>query len=101
MATTKSNSVLNSASNPHSTGWIIQVWASLVISIGGTLVGITYAPINAWVRGYLAMGVMFSVGSAISVTKTTRDIHEAQQFTSRIDAAKLERLLASHDPYKM
>jgi hypothetical protein len=101
MATTKSNAILNNVANPHSTGWLVQVWASLVISIASTLIGIFFAPVNAWVRGYLSMGLLFSVGSAISVSKTTRDIHEAQQFTSRIDAAKLERLLAGHDPYKL
>jgi hypothetical protein len=98
MAKINSNAV-NQDSN--TTAWIFQVWASFIISISATTIGIIYAPIaNTWVRGYLGMGLLFSVGSALSVAKTTRDLHEAKKVISRIDEAKLERLLAEYDPFK-
>jgi hypothetical protein len=43
---------------------------------------------------------MFSVGSSLSLAKTTRDIHESKRFISRIDEVRLERLMAEHDPFK-
>lgn len=98
MAKVNSNAINNDS---HSSAWVIQVWASFIISITATGIGIAYAPIpNAWVRAYLGMGLLFSVGSALSVAKTTRDLHEAKKVISRIDEAKLERLLAEYDPFK-
>ncbi len=85
----------------HTAAWVAQVWISFIISITGTSIGIFFAPVaNDWVRAYLGMGLMFSVGSAISLTKTTRDTYESTKVLSRIDEAKLERLLAQYDPYK-
>lgn len=97
MAKINSNAI-NQDSN--TAAWIFQVWASFVIATSATTIGIAYAPIdNAWVRGYLAMGLLFSVGSSFSVAKTTRDLHESKKVISRIDEAKLERLLAEYDPF--
>jgi hypothetical protein len=84
----------------HTGAWVAQVWLSFIISIAGTSIGIFFAPVDNWVRAYLGMGLMFSVGSAISLTKTTRDTYESTKVLSRIDEAKLERLLAQYDPYK-
>ncbi len=102
MATSTSTKVaaLNQAP-AHTAAWVAQVWISFIVSIAGTSIGIFFAPVaNDWVRAYLGMGLMFSVGSAISLTKTTRDIDESTKVLSRIDEAKLERLLAQYDPYK-
>lgn len=63
-------------------------------------IGILYLPVNLWIKGYLGMGVLFSVGSTISLSKTVRDIEESKRMISRLDEAKIERLLAEHDPYK-
>ncbi|MBD2327653.1 YiaA/YiaB family inner membrane protein [Alkalinema sp. FACHB-956] len=87
-------------SHDHSTAWVTQVWLSFIISIAATMIGIIYAPVNSWVRAYLGMGLVFSVGSSLSLAKTTRDLHESKKVLSRIDEAKLERLLAQHDPYQ-
>lgn len=82
----------------HSSAWVAQVWISFVISLFSMSAGILYAPVNSWVKGYLAMGLLFSVGSSISLAKTTRDLHEANQLISRIDSAKIQRILAEHNP---
>jgi hypothetical protein len=94
MATTKYN-----RSEVHSSGWIIQVWISFILSITATTVGIFYTPVDSWIKGYLGMGVFFSVASTVSLSKTVRDLHESQRITSRVDEAKLEKILAEHDPF--
>ncbi|KAM3102067.1 hypothetical protein ACKFKF_05905 [Phormidesmis sp. 146-12] len=48
----------------------------------------------------MGMGVLFTVGSTFSLSKTTRDIHESKRLISRVDEAKLEKILAEHDPFK-
>ncbi len=96
MATEK----LTTPATGHTNAWIAQTWISFIVSIAATTVGIIYMPANIWLRGYLGMGLMFSVGSTISLSKTLRDQEEAKRMISRIDQAKLERLLADYDPFK-
>jgi hypothetical protein len=62
--------------------------------------GILNLPVNSWVKGYMGMGLAFTVGSTLSVAKTTRDMHEAKRITSRIEEARVEKLLNEHHPLK-
>ena len=84
----------------HTTAWVAQTWLSFVISISATAIGIVYLPADIWLKGYLGMGLLFSVGSTTSLSKTIRDQAEANRMLSRIDEAKLEKLLAEYDPFK-
>ena len=81
----------------HSTAWIVQTWAALIISISGTSLGILNLPVNGWLKGFMGMGLAFTVGSTLSVAKTTRDIHESKKFTSRIDEARMEKILSEQN----
>lgn len=84
----------------HSTGWVVQAWASFVVSVVAMTVGILNLPVNSWVKGYMGMGLAFTVGSTISMAKTTRDNHEAKKLTTRLDEARVEKLLSDHHPLK-
>jgi hypothetical protein len=84
----------------HSTGWVIQAWASFALSIIAMSIGIVNLPVDNWVKGYMGMGLVFTVGSTVSIAKTTRDIHEAKRLTSRVDEARIEKLLSDHHPLK-
>lgn len=86
--------------NHHSSAWVIQTWLSFVISISATAVGIIYLPVNGWTKGFMAMGLTFTVGSTISLTKTQRDIHEGKKLTSKVEEARVERILTEHDSLK-
>jgi len=88
------------APQAHSSAWIFQAWLSFIVSSSAMAVGILYLPVDSWVKGYLGMGFLFSVGSTISLSKTVRDIHESNKVMSRVDEAKLEKLLAEYDPFK-
>jgi hypothetical protein len=82
----------------HSQAWIAQAWASLILSLIATTVGILYLPVNGWIKGYLGMGLAFTVGSTVSISKTTRDQYESKRLTARVDEARVEKLLAEHNP---
>lgn len=84
----------------HSSAWIFQTWASFILSVSATGIGIMYLPVDNWTKGFMGMGLAFSVGSTISLAKTTRDVHESKKITSRIDEAKLEKLLSQHNSLK-
>ncbi|MBE8999164.1 hypothetical protein IQ274_13305 [Nostoc sp. LEGE 12447] len=81
-----------------SPAWVIQTWAAFVISISMTSFGIVNLPVNVWVKGFMGMGMAFSVGSTFTLAKTTRDLHENRRLTARLDEAKVEKLLSQHDP---
>lgn len=73
--------------------WRFQVWASFVVATAATAVGVAYLPVDAWTRGYLAMGLLFTVGSAFNLAKTVRDEHEAKRLVSKLEDATANRLL--------
>ncbi|MGB3240726.1 MAG: YiaA/YiaB family inner membrane protein [Geitlerinemataceae cyanobacterium] len=87
---------LNSQS--HSSAWIFQAWISFLLAISATTVGIVYLPVDNWTKGFMGMGMLFSVGSTFNVSKTTRDLHEAKRFAARLDEARVERLIKDHNP---
>ncbi|NJN48691.1 MAG: hypothetical protein HC805_01395 [Alkalinema sp. RL_2_19] len=84
----------------HSQSWIIQSWASLIISLSAMTIGIIYLPVNSWIKGYLGMGLAFTVGSTVSISKTVRDQHEADRLVARVDEARVEKLLNEHHPLR-
>ena len=62
----------------HSPAWVFQSWASFAIAIVVTGIGIVYVPAEAWrSRGFLAMGLLFTIGATLNLAKTTRDVHES------------------------
>ena len=84
----------------HSPAWVVQSWLSFAISVLATALGIYCLPDNGWVKGFLAMGLLFTVGASLSLAKTVRDMHESTRLTARIDEARVTKLIAEHDPLK-
>ncbi len=84
-----------------SAAWVIQTWAAFVISISMTTFGIVNLPVDSWVKGFMGMGLAFSIGSTFTLAKTTRDLHETRRLTARLDEAKVEKLLSQHDPLNL
>ncbi|MEU3291044.1 YiaA/YiaB family inner membrane protein [Streptomyces longwoodensis] len=76
-----------------------QAVASFAVAMAATAVGIVRLDADAWVRGFLAIAVLYLVTSAFTLAKVVRDRQEAGQIVSRVDQARLEKLLAEHDPF--
>ncbi|MEU5666060.1 YiaA/YiaB family inner membrane protein [Streptomyces longwoodensis] len=77
-----------------------QAVASFAVAMAATAVGIVRLDADAWVRGFLAIAVLYLVTSAFTLAKVVRDRQEAGQIVSRVDQARLEKLLAEHDPFE-
>lgn len=80
--------------------WILQCWVSFILATSTTAIGIVYLPVDIWVKGFVGMGLTFSVGSSFTLAKTIRDNNEATRLTARIDEARVEKILADHHPLK-
>ncbi|MFI6349298.1 YiaA/YiaB family inner membrane protein [Streptomyces sp. NPDC050560] len=77
-----------------------QAVASFAVALLATAIGILKLQTDAWVRGFLGIAVLYLVTSAFTLAKVIRDRQEAGALTSRVDQARVEKLLAEHDPFE-
>jgi hypothetical protein len=96
-----SRSATTAVQPTHSSAWVLQTWLSFVLAVGVTAMGIYYLPVDGWQKAFLGMGMLFSIGSTFSLAKTVRDVHEQERLTSRIEEARVTRLLAETDPLSL
>jgi len=76
-----------------SAGWIFFVHLAFAISVGLMCAGIYALPVDLWIRGYLAMGLFFTISATITLSKTLRDRHESEKLVNRLKHVKTEKLL--------
>jgi hypothetical protein len=83
------------------TAFYIQAAVSFGISLVALTVGIAYLPVGGWIRGFLALGLMFVVTSSFTLAKCVRDHQENTNVVTRVDQARIDKLLTEHDPFKV
>lgn len=76
--------------------WRMQVWLSFGLALALTTVGVLYLPVDIWVKGYLGVGLYFTVSSCFTLAKTLRDQHEREKMTNQISEARTERMLREY-----
>ncbi|MGW0735720.1 YiaA/YiaB family inner membrane protein [Streptomyces sp. NPDC002851] len=74
--------------------------ASFSVSLVAVAVAILYMDVDVWVRAFLGIGLLYLVTSSFTLSKVIRDRQEVGQIYSRVDQARLEKILTDHDPYK-
>ncbi|MEU0502907.1 YiaA/YiaB family inner membrane protein [Nocardia sp. NPDC005998] len=80
--------------------FLAQAVIAFGVSFFGTGVGICYLPLDIAQRGFLGMSVLFLVSSTFTLAKVVRDQQEAATISRRLDEARMEKLIAEHDPFK-
>lgn len=73
--------------------WRFQVYAAFLVALALTSGGVFYLPVDAWTRGYLMMGLYFTVSSCFALAKALRDSHESEQLVAKLSEAKTEKIL--------
>ncbi|WP_280496528.1 YiaA/YiaB family inner membrane protein [Nocardia asiatica] len=79
--------------------YVAQAAIAFGISFAGAGIGICALPLDIWQRGFLGMSMLFLVTSTFTLAKVVRDQHEAATIHGRIDQARMDKLLAEHDPF--
>jgi hypothetical protein len=87
----------HSVSQQNSPAWLFFVKASFVFSVLALAAGIFWVPGEPWVKGYLAMGVLYAVGSSFILSKTLRDEFESSKLMNKIEEARAEKILKEFD----
>ncbi|MCK9899345.1 hypothetical protein CC117_09670 [Parafrankia colletiae] len=80
--------------------FMVQAALSFAISVSAVAYAIAHLPGDGWIRGFLTVGMLYVVTSTFTLSKCVRDHQEASAVVSRVDQARLERLLAEHDPFR-
>jgi hypothetical protein len=83
------------------TAFYSQTVISFAVSLGATLIGIAYLAETRWVRAFLALGMLYSITSAFTLAKCIRDRQEEGALVSRVDQARLDKLLSEQDLLKV
>jgi len=79
------------------TAFFTQSVISFAVSLGVTIAGIGYLHESRWIRGFLALGLLYVVTSSFTLAKCVRDRQEETALVSRVDQARLDKLLAEQD----
>src|SRR3546814_17360862 len=79
------------------------IFSHVAISCGSAVLTIVravcYLPVDPWVRAFLALGTLFLTTSSFTLAKCVRDNQENAAVTARIDQARVDKILAEHDPF--
>jgi hypothetical protein len=89
------------AKSPTTPAFYVQAVLSFAISSISVVVGITFLPVDPWVRAFLGLGMIFTISSAFTLAKCVRDRQEESFVTSKVERARVDKLLAEHDPFKI
>jgi hypothetical protein len=77
-----------------------QAAASFGIALLAMAVGIFYLPVGAWIRGFLAIALLYVVTSAFTLAKCVRDAQEAGTVVRRVDQARIDKFISEHNPFQ-
>ena len=90
-------------SQPHQSkntnALFLQAGVSFAIALLTMVVAVLYLPVDPWIRAFLGLGTMFLTTSSFTLAKCVRDAQENQYVVSRLDQARVDKLLAEHDPF--
>lgn len=78
-----------------------QAVLSFTVSSLAVVIGIAFLPVDPWVRAFLGLGLLYTVSSAFTLAKVIRDRQEESAVTTRVDRARVDKLIAEHDPFKV
>lgn len=91
---------MNITQPKQTSAFFAQAAISFGLALTGLVTGIVYLPVDTWMRSFLAVGTLYVVTASFTLAKCVRDAHESHSVLSRVDEARLERILAEHDPFK-
>ena len=74
-----------------------MAWIAFVLATGGTLTGIVMLEADLAVKGFLAMGFVFTVSACFILAKVTRDRYESERLYNKVVRVKREHFLSEQE----
>ena len=83
------------------TAFFVQAGLSFGVAVLAMGWAIVYLPVESWIRAFLGLGMLYVVTSAFTLAKCVRDQQEDATVVSRVEQARLDKLLTEHDRFKV
>lgn len=87
------------AATKNTNAFFLQAGLSFGIALLAMVVAMFYLPVDPWVRAFLGLGTIFLTTSSFTLAKCVRDAQENATVVHRLDQARVDRILAEHDPW--
>ena len=90
-----------STPNPpkNTSAFFAQAGISFAVALLAMIFAVLYLPVDPWIRAFLGLGTLYLTTSAFTLAKCVRDAQEMQAVHVRLDQARVDRILAEHDPF--
>lgn len=82
----------------HSPAWVAFTQINFAITTAALCVAVWTMPVDTWIRAFMALGLLALIGATITMSKTIRDVHESNKVVTKVESAKVDRLLNDRDP---
>jgi len=90
----------NQTQSKNTSAFFLQAGISFAVALLAMVFAVLYLPVEPWVRAFLGLGTLYLTTSAFTLAKCIRDAQESQSVTSRLDQARVDKILADHDPFR-
>ena len=90
----------NATQSKNTSAFFAQAGISFAVALGAMMFAILYMPVDPWIRAFLGLGTLFLTSSALTLAKCVRDAQEDAAVVTRLDQARVDKLLAEHDPFR-
>ena len=90
----------SSTPTKNTNAFFLQAGVSFAVALLTMIFAICYVPVDNWIRGFLALGTLFLTTSSFTLAKCIRDAQDTQSVVTRLDQARVDKILAEHDPFK-
>jgi hypothetical protein len=84
----------------NTSAFYLQAGISFGIALLTMIFAVLYLPVDPWIRAFLGLGVMYLTTSTFTLAKCVRDAQENQAVHARLDQARVDKILAEHDPFR-
>lgn len=92
---------MSTPTSPKNTNaFFIQAGISFGTALVTMIFAILYLPVDPWIRAFLGLGTLFLTTSSFTLAKCVRDAQESSSVVNRLDQARVDKILAEHDPFR-
>lgn len=90
----------NTTPTKNTNAFFLQAGISFAVALLTMIFAIFYLPVDPWIRAFLGLGTMFLTTSSFTLAKCVRDAQDDNYVVTRLDQARVDKILAEHDPFK-
>ncbi|MEI2713116.1 MAG: YiaA/YiaB family inner membrane protein [Nocardioides sp.] len=84
----------------NTSAFFAQAAISFGLALLTVLCGVYFLPADGWIKAFLGIGICYLTTSAFTLAKVIRDQQEDSSVIHRLDQARVDKLLAEHDPFR-